>query len=145
LIGQIDLLPRLFGKLLVPPAVIQELQQPKTPSGVAAWASKLPPWIEVKAPHTDLHLGVGTGEDETISLAVELGNAAILIGDKKARTVAQSHGLLTIGTIAVLELADEAGLVNFELAISQLQATSFRVEDALLQPVLAKVRARKSA
>ena len=145
LIGHFDVLPRLFGKLLVPPAVIHEMRNPKAPAGVAAWAGSLPAWIEVKAPHTDLHLGVGAGEDEAISLAVELGDAAILIDDRKARTVAQSHGLLTIGTIRILDLADEAGLLDFESSISRLQATTFHVEETLLEPVRAKVRARKGA
>ena len=143
LIGHVDVLPRLFGKLLVPPAVIHEMRHPKAPAAVAVWAANLPEWIEVKAPHTDLQLGVGAGEDEAISLAVELGDAAILMDDKKARVVAEGRGLLTIGTIAILDLADEAGLLDFELAISRLQSTTFHVEDALLKPVLAKVSARK--
>ena len=143
LIGHIDVLPRLFGKLLVPPAVIHEMRHPKAPEAVAVWAANLPEWIEVKAPHTDLHLGVGAGEDEAISLAVELGDAAILMDDKKARAVAEGRGLLPIGTIAILDLADEAGLLDFGPAISRLQATTFHVEDSLLRPVLAKVSARK--
>lgn len=143
LIGNIEVLPRLFGRLLVPPAVIYEMRHPKAPPAVAAWAASLPAWIEIKAPRTDLHLGVGVGEDEAISLAVELGNAAILIDDRKARVAAESHGLFAIGTIAILDLADEAGLLDFESAISLLQTTTFHVEDALLKPVLAKIRARK--
>ena len=100
-------------------------------------------WIEVKAPQTDLHLGLGAGEDEAISLAVELRDAALLMDDRKARVAAEGRGLLTIGTIAILDLADEAGLLDFESAISRLQSTTFHVEATLLQPVLAKVRARK--
>ena len=83
LIGQIDVLPLLFGTLLVPPAVIHEMEHPKAPADVARWARNLPAWIEVKAPLKDLHLGIGAGEDEAISLAVELGDAAILMDDKK--------------------------------------------------------------
>jgi len=79
LIGHVEVLPRLFGTLLVPPAVIQEMHHPKTPPEVAAWARHLPSWLEVKAPHTDLHVGIGAGEDEAIALAVELGNATVLM------------------------------------------------------------------
>ena len=65
LIGHVDVLPRLFGKLLVPPTVIHEMRHPKAPAAVARWAARLPAWIEVKAPQTDLHLGRGAGaEDE---------------------------------------------------------------------------------
>jgi predicted nucleic acid-binding protein len=142
LIGHVDVLPNLFGKLLIPPAVIREMRHPKAPAAVAVWTSRLPAWIEVKAPQIDLRLGIGAGEDEAISLAVELG-AALLLDDKKARAAAEGRGLLTIGTIAILDLADETGLLDFDQAISQLRMTTFHVEDALLQPVLAKVRARK--
>ena len=145
LIGQIDVLPRLFGKLLVPPAVIREMQHPKAPSAVSAWAANLPSWIEVKAPLTDLHLGIGAGEDEAISLAVELGDATLLMDDVRARNAARSRGILTIGTLAILDLADEAKLLDFETAILRLKATSFHVDDALLQPLLARARARKNA
>jgi predicted nucleic acid-binding protein len=145
LIGHIDVLPRLFGELLVPPAVIHEMQHPKAPSAVSAWAANLPPWIEVKAPLTDLHLGIGAGEDEAISLAVELGDATLLADDVRARSAAKSRGLLTIGTLAILDRADEAKVLDFEAAILRLQATSFHLDDALLQTLLARVRARNSA
>lgn len=144
LIGHIDVLPRLFGNLLVPPAVIHEMRHPKAPSAVSAWAGNLPSWIEVKAPLTDLHLGIGAGEDEAISLAVELG-ATLLMDDVRARIAARSRGLLTIGTLAILDLADEAELLDFETAILRLKATSFHLDDALLQPLLIRSRARKGA
>ncbi len=143
LLGHIEVLPRIFGRLLVPPAVIGEMRHPKAPPAVAAWTHHLPEWIEVRAPLVDLHLGIGAGEDEAISLAVELGNAVLLLDDRKARAAAASHNLLIVGTIAILDLADEAGLLDFEAAIAALQTTSFHVEDALLKPALAKVRARK--
>lgn len=130
LIGRIEVLPQLFGKLLVPPAV-------------AHWADNLPEWVEVKAPAASLSLGIGLGESQAISLALELGDAAVLIDDKKARAIAENRGLLAIGTIAILDLADESGLLDFEDAISQLQTTSFHVEDPILQRVLLRVRARK--
>ncbi len=145
LIGHIDVLPRLFGKLLVPPAVIHEMQHPKAPSAVSTWARKLPTWIEVKAPLTGISTsGIGAGEDEAISLAVELGDATLLVDDVRARTVAKSRGLLTIGTLAILDRAGEAKWLDFEMAISKLKATSFHLEDALLQPLLTRARARES-
>jgi hypothetical protein len=44
---------------------------------------------------------------------------------------------LTIGTITILDLADESGLLDFEQALLRLLATNFHVEDALLKPVRA--------
>ena len=144
LIEEIEVLPKLFGKLLVPPAVIQEMRHPKAPATVAVWAYGLPAWAEIRPPKTHLGLGIGPGEDEAISLAVELADVALLVDDRKARNEAEARGLLTLGTITILDFADEVGLLDFEQAIARLLATNFHVEDSLLVPVRAKVRARKS-
>lgn len=145
LIGEIGLLPRLFGQVLIPAAVIQEMRHSRAPASVAAWTDNLPAWAEIRLPQTASKLGIGVGEDEAIALALELGDAALLMDDAKGRAFAKSLGLLTIGTVSILDLADEAHLVDFFTAISKLQATNFRLEETLLQPVLAKVRARKNA
>lgn len=142
LIGHAGILPELFGRILVPPAVIQEMRHEKAPSAVAAWVQDLPEWLEVRAPALDLHLDIGPGEDEAISLAVEVGNAALLVDDKKARTAAIQQGLPTFGTLTLLDLADEAGLLDFESAILKLQTTSFRAERTLVEAILRKVRSR---
>jgi predicted nucleic acid-binding protein len=144
LIGNVDVLPRLFGRVLVPPAVIKELKHPKTPPLVATWVGNLPNWIEVTSPRTNLHLGIGAGEDEAIALAVEQGNVAILVDDLKARAAARSRGLPTLRTLTILSLADEAGLLDFESAIARLRSTSFYVDDALVENIRAAVRARKN-
>jgi predicted nucleic acid-binding protein len=47
-IGQIDLLPRLFGKVFVPDAVHQELCHPAAPPVVRDWVTALPAWAEVR-------------------------------------------------------------------------------------------------
>jgi predicted nucleic acid-binding protein len=145
LIGEIRILPLLFEKVFVPPAVIQELKHPRAPVAVSLWASALPTWVEIRAPRTELELRVGKGENEAISLALELPAATLLVDDMKAKTEAESRGLVTLGTLAVLDLADGAGLMNFETAVAHLRATSFYLENSVLESMLAKVRARKSA
>lgn len=142
LIGQVDILRLLFGRLIVPPAVIREMSHKKTPTAVAAWAQSLPDWVEVRSPSKDLHLDIGSGEDEAISLAVEIGAAALLVDDRKARAAASEYGVLTFGTLAVLDLADEAGLLDFEEAVARLKTTSFHAEQAILDLLLAKVQSR---
>jgi predicted nucleic acid-binding protein len=143
LIGKIDVLPRLFNKVLIPPAVIRELGHPRTPAPVSAWARSLPQWVDVVAPQTELHLGLGAGEDEAISLAVELG-LAILMDEQAGWAVAEKRGVLVLGTLAILNIADANGWLEFEDAISQLSATNFRFSEALLEKVRRIVRARKA-
>src|SRR5690348_15292122 len=47
LIGEADLLHRLYGRVLIPPAVLAELQHAGTPSAVVEWIKRCPPWVEV--------------------------------------------------------------------------------------------------
>jgi len=144
-IGEIGILPLLFEKIFVPPAVIEELKYPRAPVAISHWASSLPAWVEIRAPRTELNQWIGKGENEAISLALELPGATLLVDDLKAKTEAESRGLVTLGTLAVLDLADGAGLMDFESAVTHLKATSFYLENSVLESMLAKVRARKSA
>jgi predicted nucleic acid-binding protein len=48
LIGEIDLLPQLFSRVVVPQAVIVELLHDDAPATVRNWASNLPIWISVE-------------------------------------------------------------------------------------------------
>ena len=71
-IGRLDLLPILFGRVLIPPQVLDELQSSKRPGTVRAFVATPPEWLEVQAPTTvepipDLH----AGETAAISLARE--------------------------------------------------------------------------
>jgi predicted nucleic acid-binding protein len=144
LIEKIDVLPSLFGSLITPPAVIAEMRHPKAPAAVARWAGSPPRWLKIQAPRHDLNLALGPGETEAMALAEELSIRAILIDDKKARIEAQKRGMVTIGTIAILELADEAKLLDFEACLSLLLNTTFRIESGLLNPIRVRVRARKA-
>jgi len=48
LIGEVELLAKLFKQVLVPCAVIAELLHEGAPEAVRAWASHLPSWIAVR-------------------------------------------------------------------------------------------------
>ena len=47
LIDAVDLLPRLYQRVLIPPAVRDELTRPKTPETVRLWMIQPPSWLEV--------------------------------------------------------------------------------------------------
>lgn len=48
LIGEVQLLPRLFGEILVPDVVVSELGDPEAPRPVRAWASHPPSWLTIR-------------------------------------------------------------------------------------------------
>jgi predicted nucleic acid-binding protein len=48
LIGEAEILKRLYGRVLLPEAVWRELQHPETPAIVARWIARRPVWLEVQ-------------------------------------------------------------------------------------------------
>jgi predicted nucleic acid-binding protein len=49
LIEAIDLLLRLYGRIVVPQQVVLELIDPAAPYEVRKWASALPGWVDVRS------------------------------------------------------------------------------------------------
>jgi len=50
LIQEIEILTKLYGKVVIPRTVCEELLRPQAPERVRAWISEAPPWIEVRTP-----------------------------------------------------------------------------------------------
>jgi predicted nucleic acid-binding protein len=137
LIDEIHLLHELYGRVILPAAVFEEMQRPATPEKVRAWAANRPEWVEVRAPSTpSLTLNLGDGEREVITLAEELRADLLLIDDKKARQVAGERNLVVIGTLAVLATAARRNLVDLPKAIERLMGTSFRASSAVIKSLL---------
>ena len=133
LINAVDVLPRLFSKFLIPPAVAAELSSEDAPSVVLGFANTPPPWLEVLAPtHVNYSLGLDPGETEAIALALELGIKPILIDERKGRRIATQLGLLNVGTSSILERSAVAGWLDFEAKIQQLRETNFRIDEKLV-------------
>ena len=58
--------------------------------------------------------------------------------DRAGVAAARRAGLLVTGTLGVLDLAAERGLINFESAIRKLEHTNFRRPKAVLSALLRK-------
>jgi predicted nucleic acid-binding protein len=48
-VGHADVLPALYGQVVIPPRVAEELESPKRPSEVRAFMAAAPPWLSVRA------------------------------------------------------------------------------------------------
>lgn len=84
LIGQQELLPALFRSVYTVPAVMLELQHPRAPEIVRAWALKPPSWLRVQSPTRSIAAGLaGIGEAAAIALAQELRADVTLIDDAR--------------------------------------------------------------
>ncbi len=136
LVGQIDLLPSLYGIIAVPAAVAAELSHRHTPSELRLWFAGHPSWLQIHAtpalsmpwPNLDI------GEREALELAVQLHADLILTDDSAGRQAARAiANLRAIGTIGVLyQGALEHRLTNspnmasaFDNAIARLHTTNF--------------------
>jgi predicted nucleic acid-binding protein len=105
LIQATDILPRLYRRVLIPPAVKVELAHANTPAIVRAWISQPPLRLEVvnlKQPVDSPLAHLDEGEREAISLASELQAALLLMDEREGVTIARQRGLKVIGTLAAL-------------------------------------------
>ena len=148
LINEIRILHELFGRVVVPEAVVRELQSPQTPPKVAEWMAARPKWLDVQSPSAptadpDLER-LGAGEREAIQYAFEhRADALLLIDEGKGRREATRRQIRIIGTLGILKLAAERDLLNLPAAIERLTKTTFHVTPALLRRLLERRAERK--
>ncbi|WP_298908398.1 hypothetical protein [uncultured Nostoc sp.] len=72
LIGQINLLPELFGQIIIPLAVHSELSNASTPPFVQAWIATPSTWLKIQVvnqPSDEIVELLDPGEREVILLA----------------------------------------------------------------------------
>jgi predicted nucleic acid-binding protein len=118
-----------------------ELKHSLAPKPVRDWAVNAPVWVEVQSPKSNVILGhLDLGESEAIALAGEVHADIVLMDEQAGRQEAVRRGIRVAGTLSVLDEAEQAGLVDFDNAVAELQKTSFRVSQA----VLAEIRAKRS-
>jgi predicted nucleic acid-binding protein len=143
-IGLIESLPLLYGQVIIPPAVRDELTKETTPQVVRDWVNSAPRWLEVRSP-TEQDTGdrPGRGERQAIALAKELKADRLLVDDDKARKRAEREGIKPIGTLGILLVFAAKGLCNLDKALDSLPH-DFRVAPDLLKSVREQGRKLKN-
>jgi predicted nucleic acid-binding protein len=148
LIGEAEVLPRLYGEVVIPQAVLLELQHTAAPRAAADWIAAPPPWLIVdrtRPPISSLGEDLDPGEREAIALAHGMeGDVLLLIDDAKGREVAERLKIETTGTLGVLDAAAGKGLLNLPAALQRLQSTNFHVNSRLIQFLLDRDDRRKA-
>lgn len=133
-IGEIDLLKKLYGQIILPSEVLQELLAEDGPMVVRDWARSLPAWVRVQSPERPLTLALPQlhrGESQAIALTEELRAALLLMDDRVGVQVALERGLTLTGTLGVLVEGAQAGLLPIGAALRKLQETNFRATPEL--------------
>ena len=140
-IGELDLLRRLYGRVVIPETVRRECLHPHSPPAVAAAIESADSFFDVTADPVLLPEAgnVDPGEAAAISLAWQhRETATLIIDDRDGRNLCDALGLRKTGTAGVLFEASMTGLVDFDKVMVKLQATTFR----LSQTVVSDLRAR---
>jgi predicted nucleic acid-binding protein len=115
-IGWLDLLPGLYGRVVLPQSVCRELEAGRGERyNVPDWTGLC--WVESRQTRIPEVLrmipDLGPGEAEVIALALESGPAAlILIDDGLGRRIAGAHSIRMTGTAGILCAGKRAGLLQ---------------------------------
>lgn len=117
-LNHLSLLPvleRLFGSVLITPAVESELLISSSrfePFDVSKYD-----FIEVRAPRDNSKVDgfraeLDLGEAEALALALEVGAGIVLMDEKAGRKLVVRHNIVALGTVGVLLRAKKRGLVE---------------------------------
>lgn len=143
--GYLSLLEQIYGEVIIPVAVANELRQggqndPRITEALAL------DWIEIQQPQ-DLALvenlqadhNLDRGESEAIALALELKADELLIDERLGRREASRLGLSITGLLGILLVAKRRGLVVAIRPIVDIliNEAGFRVSSQLYAEVLA--------
>ena len=133
-----DILRQLYGGILVPTAVAEELSR----NGCSLAAD----WISVQAPDHEgavraLQVELDPGESEVIVLAEERLADLLLIDERRGWRIATSRSLTCVGLLGVLAEAKRRGVINECRPIldAMIHRAGFWIGDHLRERFLAGV------
>jgi predicted nucleic acid-binding protein len=146
LTGDVELLPKLFERVLVPQVVRDELANAEAPKAVRDWIVHAPDWLEMRPadPGDDDAAAVklDEGESAAIALALAIKAELVLMDDREGVGIARRRDLAVTGTLGVLDLAARRGLIDLAAAFERLKTTTFYYRQGLLDALLARHPAR---
>ena len=115
-LDRLELLPRLLGQVIVPPAVVQEIAVGRS-QGMAVPDLAALAWVRVETParvpeELVIDRNLGSGERGVLALGVARPDCLLVLDDARARLTAVRLKLRLIGTLGILRLARQAGFIT---------------------------------
>jgi predicted nucleic acid-binding protein len=146
-IKYLQLLPQLYGQVIIPEAVYRELIEiePPVPGAVEVETA---PWIDVRqvidiavVGRLQSEVRLDPGESEAIALALELNADLLLIDERRGRAEANRLGVRITGLLGILIEAKQKNLISAvkPLMDALISTSDFRVSSALYDQILALV------
>lgn len=141
-VGQLNLMQQIYGTILIPTAVYEELLDKRAGETVitavqsAVWFEIQP--IQDQALVDELRNRVNVGEAEAIVLAIEVEASRLLIDERLGRQAATDLGLKITGVLGILLIAKRQNLVTAIKPIMNdlITQASFRISSQLYADVL---------
>ena len=128
-IDALGLLNKIYGNVFITNFINAELNE------------ILPSWIIIEPAYNFeqsflKNFNLGPGESSIIMNALEY-NGFLIIDDLKARKIATTLSLRFTGSIGILIIAKDLGLIqSVKYYLEKIQETNFRLSDALINKVL---------
>lgn len=141
-IGRLDLLEYLAPSILVPAKVLQEVEQGRSIDESAnmaiSWAQTRVT-SDVKVPASIERWDIGLGESQVMAHCLNTPRWAVL-DDRMARRCAESHSILTIGSIGIILRAKEhGGVTHAKPWIEKLKTAGMYIGDDIIMRCLAAI------
>lgn len=137
--GLMDLLPALFGRIVITGSVLSECSAQGPPPELRSWISRPPDWLSiVPDPVVLLDETACLDSGEAASITLAWGNrpeSFLILDERRGRRVAQALGLPMAGVMAIIADAANLGLVDFEDALQRLLSVGFQVSDEVIAAV----------
>lgn len=139
-LGYFHILEKLYGEIIVPQAVVTELQEGKM-LGEDVPEIESYNWIKVKNVMVPAFIklvpDLGQGESEVLALGCEERDALLIIDDAIARKIARLQKVKLTGTAGVLLRAKKEGHIKeMKSVIDRLKKTGFYLSDQLILEIL---------
>lgn len=127
----LHILPKLVGQVIIPSAVIKELEVGRK-LGMNLPDLTTLDWVTIQSPSNlsalALVINLGPGETEVLMLALESDDPIVILDDALARRMAKMLKIRLTGTLGLLIDAKNAGLIaTVEPVLNQLQTLRFRL------------------
>jgi predicted nucleic acid-binding protein len=125
-VGRIPLLKSLFGKITITSTIANEFGQ------------TLPDFVSIEDPEDKIYQQIlegflDPGEASAIAFALEQDDCLLIMDDTKGRREARKLKLNVTGTIGILIIAKEKGLIkSFTEVINEISQTDFRISESLI-------------
>ena len=127
--------------MILPGTVKREPAHPKAPLAVRSWIADPPAWVDIRWT-TGVHIHdaslerLDAGEEDAISLAIEIHADLLLMDDEEGVIAARAKGLEVTGTLGVLSRAAQRRLLDLAAAFDRIKRTNFRYRPEVMDQLL---------